>query len=188
MGPEKYLALTMSALVKDKQLRSDTSKFIDLKIYKKMSEDKEVNSSPVKDSLTIAWFAGFYEGEGYISNDISNGNRLRLGIDQNDDTPLQLAKELWGGSVRSRTRVSDKGKVCHGNTWRLCHNEAMKFIEDIRPYMKIPYKIKQIEECLEKSTIKSTRRFSCNFCENDFASPSGRRRHEKNFHSDQLKG
>ena len=30
------------------------------------------------------WMAGFYEGEGYVSNDISNNNRIRLGIDQND--------------------------------------------------------------------------------------------------------
>ena len=37
------------------------------------------------------WMAGFYEGEGSISNDISNNNRLRLSISQNDVTPLEKA-------------------------------------------------------------------------------------------------
>lgn len=49
--------------------------------------------------------AGFYEGEGYVSNDKSNNNRIRLGIDQNDPTPLYKAQEIWGGSVRARTRM-----------------------------------------------------------------------------------
>jgi hypothetical protein len=52
------------------------------------------------------WMAGFYEGEGSISNDISNNNKLRLCISQNDVTPLEKAKEVWGGSVRQRIRKS----------------------------------------------------------------------------------
>ena len=47
----------------------------------------------------LAYFAGFYEGEGYVSNDKSNNNRIRLGIDQNDPTPLYLAQKIWGGTV-----------------------------------------------------------------------------------------
>ena len=31
----------------------------------------------------LAYFAGFYEGEGYVYNDKSNNNRIRLVIDQN---------------------------------------------------------------------------------------------------------
>ena len=78
----------------------------------------------------VIWMAGFYEGEGYCVNDISNNNRIRLGIDQNDPTPLYKAQKIWGGSVTKRTRVSNKGKICNGNTWRLCHNDALKFIDE----------------------------------------------------------
>jgi hypothetical protein len=39
------------------------------------------------------WFCGFYEGEGSISNDKSNNNRLRLCISQNDITPLELGNQ-----------------------------------------------------------------------------------------------
>ena len=51
-----------------------------------------------------AWCAGFYEGEGSIVNDVSNGNRLRLSIAQNDRTPLDLLSQHYGGTVRERRR------------------------------------------------------------------------------------
>ena len=129
------------------------------------------------------WMAGFYEGEGSVSNDISNSNRLRLCISQNDPTPLIKAKEKWGGTIRERIRKSPaSGKLCYGNEWRLCHNDSLKFINDIRPYMIIPYKIQQLEKVLKIYKEPFTRRFKCKFCDNDYASPSGRRRHEKQVH------
>ena len=75
--------------------------------------------------------------------------------------------------------------ICHGNEWRLCHNNALKFIKDIEPYLQIPYKINQIKTAIEKSKIVLKRRFSCKFCSNDYANPSGRRRHEKKVHPTQ---
>ena len=39
------------------------------------------------------WFA-FYE----FVNDKSNNNRLRVCVSQNDKTPLEKAKKMWGGS------------------------------------------------------------------------------------------
>ena len=116
-------------------------------------------------SKYIQWFCGFYEGEGYISNDKSNNNRLRLGIAQNDKTPLDLAL-----------------KICVGYEWRICHNDALEFIKDIKPFMLIPYKITQINNCVELAKKGIERRFKCHYCEIDYASPSGRRRHEKSIH------
>ena len=40
----------------------------------------------------VRWFCGFYEGEGSISNDMSNNNKLRLSIAQNDSTPLEIGQ------------------------------------------------------------------------------------------------
>ena len=129
------------------------------------------------------WMAGFYEGEGSVSNDISNSNRLRTSISQNDPTPLLKAKEIWGGTVTERIRKSAaSGKLCYGNEWRLCHNKSIIFFNDIRPYMIIPYKIQQLEKVLKIYKEPFTRRFKCKFCKNDYASPSGRRRHEKKVH------
>lgn len=135
-----------------------------------------------KDTFTI-WITGFYEGEGTISNDISNSNKLRLCIYQNDPTPFEKAKEYWGGVINKRTRKSPASdKICTNYEWRLCHNEALKFIEDIKPYMNVPYKINQIDNAINISKEKFDRKYKCKFCENEYASPSGRRRHEKNTH------
>ena len=130
------------------------------------------------------WMTGFYEGEGSISNDISNNNKLRLCISQNDVTPLEKAKEVWGGSVRQRIRKSPASdKICIGYEWRIGHTESLKFIEDIRQYMIIPYKINQLENALKTSTVKLDRKFKCKLCEKEYASPSGRTRHFKSEHT-----
>ena len=135
--------------------------------------------------VLLAYFAGFYEGEGYVSNDKSNNNRIRLGIDQNDPTPLYRAQKLWGGSVTQRTRKSPaSNKICVSHTWRLCHNKALVFLADIKPFMMIPYKMDQVKTALEKAKMGLTRRFTCKYCTNDYASPSGRRRHELKVHLD----
>lgn len=86
------------------------------------------------------WFAGFYEGERSISNDINNRNRLKICISQNDKTPLEIGKNIWGGCIRSRIRTSLKGKKCYGNEWILNHLQSLQFIEDITPFLLIPYK------------------------------------------------
>ena len=130
------------------------------------------------------WFAGFYEGEGSISNDINNRNRLRISVSQNDVTPLEIGQSIWGGFIRARTRTSVTGKICKGNEWVMNHNQSLQFIEDIKSYMIIPYKKEQITRALDKSNGEWIKRFKCSFdgCECDFADPSGRRRHEKTFH------
>jgi hypothetical protein len=129
------------------------------------------------------WFAGFYEGEGSITNDSSNNNRLRICVSQNDITPLKKAKEIWGGGLRERIRLSPaSNKICYGNEWRLSHNDSLKFIEDIKPFMIIPYKINQIKVALEKYKEGNNQTYKCNFCEKNYANPSGRRRHEKKEH------
>lgn len=134
-------------------------------------------------SRLVQWFCGFYEGEGYICNDKSNNNRLRLGIAQNDRTPLDIAVNLWGGSIQKRVRKSPMSeKICTGFEWRICHNEALEFVKDIRPFMIIPYKITQIENALKIAKEGIKRRFKCNQCNMDYASPSGRRRHVKSIH------
>ena len=129
------------------------------------------------------WFAGFYEGEGSISNDTNNRNRLKINIAQNDRTPLDIGQKIWGGSIRERTRISPASdKICKGHEWQLNHNQAIKFLEDIKPFMLIPYKINQVKTCEEKLNEIWDKRFKCSFCDLDFADSSGRRRHEKINH------
>ena len=67
-------------------------------------------------------------------------------------------------------------------TRRCGHNQSITFLEDIKPFMLIPYKINQVKIALERMEEGSDARYPCKICEADFASPSGRRRHFKNFH------
>lgn len=131
------------------------------------------------------WFAGFYEGEGCVTNDKSNNNRLRISISQNDITPLNKAVELWGGNIYKRERKSPASdKICIGYEWRICHETSKQFIKDIENFMIIPYKINQIKDALKLSEKGNAETYKCNFCENVYASPAGRRRHEKKEHID----
>lgn len=137
----------------------------------------------MKNTNEIIWFCAFYEGEGYICNDISNNNRIRVGMDQKDPTPLYIGQKIWGGKIKKRERKSPASdKICTCYTWILYHKDALEFINDIKPFMKIPYKINQMNNAIDKSKIKINRRFTCNYCDNNYANPSGRRRHEKQQH------
>jgi hypothetical protein len=136
-----------------------------------------------KKSKYVQWFCGFYEGEGWITNDITNNNHFRIGLAQNDPFPLELCKEIWGGYLRKRERTTNAtSKLCIGYELILSYQQSKKFIEDIKPYMVIPYKIKQIEEAEKKAEKGLDRRFKCKYCDLDYASPSGRRRHELQIH------
>lgn len=134
--------------------------------------------------VTKAYFAGFYEGEGYVSNDKSNNNRIRLGIDQNDATPLYQAQQIWGGSVRQRVRKSPvSSKICTCHCWRLSHNDALVFLNDIKQYMRIPYKINQFEVALQKAKKGYVQKLQCRHCNEIFRWHSSRSRHEKKYHN-----
>jgi hypothetical protein len=133
--------------------------------------------------LRNAWFAGFWEGEGYICNDRSNGNKIRLGLCQNDPTPLLLAQQVWGGHITKRVRKSPASeKICTGHEWRLSHPAALVFIEDITPYMIVPFKKQQLANALRISKEVCTSSYSCSFCDVSFKYGSNRRRHERTQH------
>lgn len=131
----------------------------------------------------LKWFCGFYEGEGWVSNDIGNNNRLRLGIAQNDKTPLEIGKQIWGGSIKMRIRKSPASdKICTGYEWVLPHTKSLEFISDIKPHMLIPTKIQQINKVIDKFKNGSKIRYTCSKCEKSYANPSAKARHCKKIH------
>ena len=109
-----------------------------------------------------------------------------MSVAQNDRTPLDIGKIYWGGHIRQRTRITGTGKTSIGHEWVLYHGEAKIFIADIKPYMKIPYKINQIKKCEETMKTVFDRKFTCHYCTKEYANPSARRRHEKQIHSDKI--
>lgn len=124
------------------------------------------------------WIAGFYEGEGCVCNDKSNGNRMRMSISQNDPTPLEKARDIWGGSIQKRVRKSPASdKICTGYEWRLGHRDAVAFFADIEPYFQVPQKLQQLQDARDAAAKGYKARWPCPHCEKDYANPAARRRH-----------
>ncbi len=133
--------------------------------------------------VTKAWFAGFYEGEGSIYANDRNNYRIRLSICQNDSSPLYEGQSYWGGNIYKRVRKSPASdKICTCHYWNLNHTSSMKFIEDIKPYMRIPYKIEQMDNALNCFKTLQNSKFYCKFCNNEFSNLPSKSRHEKQQH------
>ena len=144
--------------------------------------------STMTTKLQTAWFAGFYEGEGTVCNDKSNGYCLRLSISQNDVEPLKIGQKLWGGKIYKRVRKSPASdKICTCYEWRLCHRLALIFLKDIKPYMIIPRKIAQMENAIKGIDTPLEAIYKCRFCDKAYTYSSNRRRHEKKEHIDRGK-
>lgn len=136
----------------------------------------------------LSWFAGFYEGEGWIVNEKQNRNRLRVGIAQNDPSPLKLGQEIWGGTIHERIRKSPASdKICKGHEWRLNHNDGSKFISDIKPFMRIPFKTNQIKKCILKANIPWKGIYTCSQCEKTYKDGNSLRRHKLMMHIEKEK-
>jgi DNA-directed RNA polymerase subunit RPC12/RpoP len=58
------------------------------------------------------------------------------------------------------------------------HCQALQFIEDIKMYMKIPYKIAQLKTAMENVE----KGYKCSFCDKVYTIAANRRRHELQTH------
>jgi len=99
--------------------------------------------------VNIAWLAGFYDGEGFVSIIKSKRNGyinpryyLQAGV---SNTNLEILKEIqeeFGGYITSCkfTGFTKKGVY----SWRVQNNKALPFLESIQPYTKV----KDVQVCL----------------------------------------
>jgi hypothetical protein len=91
--------------------------------------------------------------------------------------------KIWGGIIKKRIRKSPASeKICTGYEWVLSHKQSLLFIEDIKPFMLIPTKIKQIDKVIDTFENGEKLYYKCYTCDKIYANPSARRRHNKNVH------
>jgi hypothetical protein len=62
------------------------------------------------------------------------------------------------------------------------HCQALQFIEDIKMYMKIPYKIAQLKTAMENVEKGYKGEYKCSFCDRVYTIAANRRRHELQNH------
>lgn len=101
------------------------------------------------DEKAIIYLAGFFDGEGSVGlydTRYRKQTQFRVSLCNNINTPLLLAQEMFGGSIRKRTR-QQKTKVGVNFEWYIYGHNAEEFLEAIRPYLII--KDKQVDVFLE---------------------------------------
>lgn len=94
----------------------------------------------------LAWVAGFFDGEGYITIGRSvstykdktyHGHYLRVGINHVAPKPLERIHKLFGGTIRFKKSVSSKDG-CNRKMrteWLLQETKAIEFLKTIYPYL-----------------------------------------------------
>ena len=93
----------------------------------------------------LAWCAGFFDGEGYITiqsrNSKVNGKRytgyyLRIGINHVAIEPLQEMQRVLGGTIRQQTAHTVVGNRKQRHSWQMSCQAAKEALVQMMPYFK----------------------------------------------------
>jgi hypothetical protein len=100
--------------------------------------------------LDIAWAAGIYEGEGWISTmrRESGSYSIKIGVGQKDDWILLRLQALFGGGI-SEVYNKNAGE-CY--VWSLYSSRAMDFLNEIFQFLS-PRRQAQIFDAVGKTTF-----------------------------------
>jgi len=97
--------------------------------------------------VSIEYAAGFFDGEGCVncSTNKSGSPFIRTLVVNTNTEILEMFKQRWGGDINANYKPKAHWKQAY--TWRLSHNAAGVFLQDIQPFLVI--KAKQCELALE---------------------------------------
>ena len=84
-------------------------------------------------NLTLAWAAGFWEGEGAVTIAKSRNYSLHVNVTNTRLKPLQLFQSIWGGSIREHGKPTDRWARSY--RWTVTNRRAASFLRGIRPYV-----------------------------------------------------
>ena len=95
----------------------------------------------MKDTV-LAWAAGFFDGEGYITiperqvthkEKLYKSHYIRLGINHVDPRPLRKLHLMFGGTLQENVKTTgNRHPRCQ---WQLSCQEAKNFLNCVRPYL-----------------------------------------------------
>lgn len=92
--------------------------------------------------MSLEWAAGFIDGEAYVGcvGTINRGKpykRLTLAVSQNDKSPLEFLKELFGcGAVNGPYRYKEKAKQHY--IWNVVgYDNVTKVFKALEPFLKV---------------------------------------------------
>jgi hypothetical protein len=83
---------------------------------------------------TIAWAAGFFEGDGSVN---WSGSLLRLNATQTDLEPLRRLQDLFGGFIHEKKCYSNLSRKPQW-LWQIQGKPAQQAFKRMRPYLGTP--------------------------------------------------
>ena len=109
---------------------------------------KSLDATEVPTELDIAWAAGIFEGEGWLTKLKAHTELVAVGqmIDKSDWLLTRL-KALFGGSIYCSGR---EGKNKNYRAWHIHGGRAREFLAMVYPFLS-PYRKEQIEMKLKIS-------------------------------------
>jgi hypothetical protein len=90
--------------------------------------------------VELAWFAGFFDGEGCVRIQKQPNGRyapsytLTVSVTNTDHATLNKFQTAFGGTIGDKRTTSNKAWWTQAWAWRLNGIAAMRFLECIRPY------------------------------------------------------
>ena len=85
----------------------------------------------------LAWAAGFFDGEGYITIQIRGGkykgHYLRIGVNHVEVSPLEQLQSLFGGVIRKQKK-EPVGNRHRRHEWTISCNKASDALKQMIPY------------------------------------------------------
>lgn len=122
----------------------------------------------------LAWAAGFFDGEGFVTIQMRNTKAkknnivekryysyyLRIGINHVAIEPLLEIQRILGGTIRKQSEESVKGKRKPRHSWQLSCNQAAEALKKLMPYFKNKHKAAEIGLELQRTMNKNKEKTS----------------------------
>lgn len=134
------------------------------KAYTSSEVETEINLNKLRSysmskAHKLAYAAGFFDGEGYVTVQIRGGqykgHYIRIGVNHVHPIPLYEMQRLFGGTVRKQNPAKVKGNRKQRHEWSISCNKAAAALSQMLPYMLYKNKVSELALSIQ-STMGTT--------------------------------
>lgn len=109
----------------------------------------------------LAWAAGFFDGEGYVTIQVRGGkykgHYLRIGVNHVNESPLLELQRLFGGSIRKQNIDKVKGNRKQRHEWGISCKKAESALIQMLPFILNKHEVILLALDLQKTMDKTTK-------------------------------
>ena len=112
----------------------------------------------------IAWAAGFFDGEGFVTIQVRGGkykgHYLRIGINHVAVEPLLEFQRLFGGTLRKQKAEAVIGNRHQRHSWQCGCNTAKEVLSQLLPFLRNKVKVVKLALEFQTTMTESTKKVS----------------------------